>query len=89
MFWFITLPFLAGAALFAKKTHTSENGRNEDVYLIGKKGNPKAVFVTNQAKAFPPLCLTHLLMTVKPVLYVTVTHGSGLLSLWSTTERQL
>lgn len=48
IFWFITLPFLAGAALFAKKTHTVENGKNEDVYLIGKKGNPKAVFVTNQ-----------------------------------------
>lgn len=48
IFWFITLPVLAGAALFAKKTHTIENGKSEDVYLIGKKGNPKAVFVTNQ-----------------------------------------
>ena len=48
IFWFAAIPFLAGAALFAKKTHTVENGRNEDVYLIGKKGSPKAVFVTNQ-----------------------------------------
>jgi len=48
IFWFIALPFLAGAALFAKKSHISENGRNEDMYVIGKKGNPKAVFVTNQ-----------------------------------------
>ena len=48
LLWFITLPFLAGAAIFAKKTHTTANGKNEDVYVIGKKGNPKAVFVTNQ-----------------------------------------
>ena len=48
IFWFAAIPFIAGAALFAKKTHTIENGRSEDVYLIGKKGNPKAVFVTNQ-----------------------------------------
>ncbi len=48
IFWFAAIPFIAGAALFAKKTHTTSNGKNEDVYLIGKKGNPKAVFVTNQ-----------------------------------------
>ncbi|MBQ3161341.1 MAG: hypothetical protein IJC04_04365 [Oscillospiraceae bacterium] len=48
IFWFAAIPFIAGAALFAKKTHTVENGRSEDVYLIGKKGSPKAVFVTNQ-----------------------------------------
>ena len=48
IFWFITLPFLAGAAIFAKKSHIVTEGRSEDVYLIGKKGNPKAVFVTNQ-----------------------------------------
>ena len=48
IFWFITLPFLAGAALFAKKAHIVQDGRNEDMYVLGKKGNPKAVFVTNQ-----------------------------------------
>lgn len=48
IFWVIALPFLACAALFVKKTHISENGRDEDMYVIGKKGNPKAVFVTNQ-----------------------------------------
>lgn len=48
IFWFAATPFIAGAALFAKKSHISENGRNEDMYVIGKKGNPKAVFVTNQ-----------------------------------------
>lgn len=48
IFWLATLPFLACAALFAKKAHTSTDGINEDMYLIGKKGDPKAVFVTNQ-----------------------------------------
>ena len=48
IFWFAAIPFIAGAALFTKKTHTTSNGKNEDVYLIGKKSNPKAVFVTNQ-----------------------------------------
>jgi|GEM_PF-2679621 len=48
VFWFAAIPFIAGAALFARKAHTVQNGRSEDIYLIGKKGNPKAAFVTNQ-----------------------------------------
>ena len=48
IFWFAAIPFIAGAALFSRKAHTVRNGKDEDIYLIGKKGNPKAVFVTNQ-----------------------------------------
>ncbi len=48
LFWFAVIPFIAGAAAFSKKTHVTANDRDEDVYLIGRQGNPKAVFVTNQ-----------------------------------------
>ncbi len=48
VFWFAALPFLAAMAIFAKKSHITADGRDEDMYVIGKKGNPKAVFVTNQ-----------------------------------------
>lgn len=49
LLWFIALPLLAGISLFAKRSHThSADGIDEDVYLIGKKGNPKMVFVTNR-----------------------------------------
>lgn len=47
-FCFLAIPILAAAAFFTKRTHIKDEKRDEDMYVIGKKGNPKAVFVTNQ-----------------------------------------
>lgn len=47
--WFAAVPFLAAAAVFSKKAHVQrDNGLKEDLYVFGKKGNPKLAVVTNQ-----------------------------------------
>lgn len=47
-FFMLLLPVTAAAAFFLKRTHfRNDIGADTDLYVIGKKGNPKAVFVTN------------------------------------------
>ena len=44
----LLLPFTAAAAVFLKRTHfRNDSGAEADMYIICKKGNPKAAFVTN------------------------------------------
>ncbi|MGN0675572.1 MAG: hypothetical protein ACI4KG_07455 [Oscillospiraceae bacterium] len=47
-FFMLLLPVTAAAAVFLKRTRfRNDVGADADLYVIGKKGNPKAVFVTN------------------------------------------
>ena len=47
--WFCMFPILAAAFLLSKRTHIrTPNGKETDMYVFGKKGNPKTVFITNQ-----------------------------------------
>lgn len=45
----VILPFAAGLAFFANRTSIkNDKGVQTDMYLLGKKGSPKAVVITNQ-----------------------------------------
>ena len=47
--WFLAVPLLAVTAFFSKHTHVrNADGKENHMYIFGKKGNPKMVFVTNQ-----------------------------------------
>lgn len=47
--WFMLIPLLAVTAFFRKRTRIrTAEGKEADMYIFGKKGNPKIVFATNQ-----------------------------------------